>query len=241
MASPERFFHRLRYLRSNGRRLEHLASLGLDLYGKTVLDVGAGIGDLTSFFLDRDCTVTALEPRTENVEVFRARYTEDPLWPQERLRIVQAGVFDMHEHDIAPHQIVFCYGVFNEVEDPEGALASLSRGCAELLILESAVTSGPDRNEDLIRFAARTIDDPTASITGGGCLPTRLWVVNRLRKYFPHVYMTRTQPFFDRYRSDWREPSTGRGHDRALFIASRRPLENASLTTEIPQVQPRSD
>lgn len=238
--SPERFFHRLRYLRSNARRLEHLASLGLDIYGKTVLDVGAGIGDLTSFFLDRDCTVTSVEPRAENVEIFRARYTEDPLWPQKRLRIVQAGVLDMHGHDIAPHQIVFCYGVLNEMEDPDGALASLARNCAGLLILESAVSSGVERNEDFIQFSRRNRDDPTASISGGGCLPTRLWLLNRLKGHFAHVYMTRTQPFFDRYRSDWREPS-GRGHDRVLFIASRHPLENGKLTTEIPDWQPRSD
>jgi len=45
------------YQRHNQRRLEHLASLGLDIAGCTVLEVGAGIGDHTSFFLDRGCEV----------------------------------------------------------------------------------------------------------------------------------------------------------------------------------------
>ena len=39
--------HSENYLRINGRRLEHLASLGLPLDGRTVLEVGAGLGDLT--------------------------------------------------------------------------------------------------------------------------------------------------------------------------------------------------
>ena len=59
-----------RYLRHNARRLEHLASLGLDLLGKRVLEVGAGVGDHTGFFLDRDCSVLSTEPRGENCQLF---------------------------------------------------------------------------------------------------------------------------------------------------------------------------
>ena len=61
----ESAFRNFQYLRMNARRLEHLASLGLPIAGREVLEVGAGIGDLTSFFLDRGCSVTAIEPRPE--------------------------------------------------------------------------------------------------------------------------------------------------------------------------------
>ena len=40
------------YQRHNQRRLEHLSSLNLDIFSKTVIEVGAGIGDHTSFFVD---------------------------------------------------------------------------------------------------------------------------------------------------------------------------------------------
>lgn len=43
-------FHCDEYLRDNQRRLEHLASLGLDIVGKTVLELGAGIGIIQAFF-----------------------------------------------------------------------------------------------------------------------------------------------------------------------------------------------
>ena len=59
----EKSFRGGHYQRHNARRQEHLASLQLDLAGKRVLEVGAGIGDHTTFFLDRECTVVATEPR----------------------------------------------------------------------------------------------------------------------------------------------------------------------------------
>jgi len=40
-------FHSVGYLRHNARRLEHLNSLGLDISGRSVLELGAGIGDHT--------------------------------------------------------------------------------------------------------------------------------------------------------------------------------------------------
>jgi len=59
-------FHSVSYLRHNARRLEHLASLNLDISGRSVLELGAGVGDHTTFFLDRGCTVTCVKPRAEN-------------------------------------------------------------------------------------------------------------------------------------------------------------------------------
>src|SRR5437588_11693402 len=64
------------YLRHDQRRLEHLASLGLSIAGATVLEVGAGIGGHTSFFLDRGCQVISTEARPENLEVLCLRYPE---------------------------------------------------------------------------------------------------------------------------------------------------------------------
>ena len=60
MISPETAFGNPADLRMNARRLEHLAGLGLPIAGRDVLEVGAGIGDLTSAFLDRGCQVTAI-------------------------------------------------------------------------------------------------------------------------------------------------------------------------------------
>lgn len=46
----------------------------MDLAGATVLEVGAGIGDHTSFFLDRGCQVVSTEAREDNLDILRTRY-----------------------------------------------------------------------------------------------------------------------------------------------------------------------
>jgi len=86
--ASESAFRSFQYLRMNARRLEHLAGLGLPIAGRDVLEVGAGIGDLTSFFLDRGCSVTAIEPRPENRACFATQYGDAESWPRERLRIL---------------------------------------------------------------------------------------------------------------------------------------------------------
>ena len=68
------YFTNDEYQRHNRRRQEHLASLALPLVNKTVLEVGAGIGDHTSFFLDRQCRVTVTDALDENLDYVRSRF-----------------------------------------------------------------------------------------------------------------------------------------------------------------------
>src|ERR1051326_7281244 len=49
------------YQQHNVSRLQHLESLGLDLAKKSVLELGAGIGDHSLFYLYRNCRVLAVE------------------------------------------------------------------------------------------------------------------------------------------------------------------------------------
>src|SRR5262245_10959634 len=58
----------------NEARLCHLASLGLDLTGKTVLEVGGGIGLHTCFFESLNCPVTFTDARPENLREAERRY-----------------------------------------------------------------------------------------------------------------------------------------------------------------------
>src|SRR5262245_34400647 len=58
----------------NRGRLEHLASLDLPVAGKTVLDVGCGVGHLAQFFVQRQCKVTCVDGRSENVASLKQRY-----------------------------------------------------------------------------------------------------------------------------------------------------------------------
>lgn len=241
MSSVDQFFHSPRTLRSTLRRLEHLALLDLPLGSRSVLEVGAGIGDLTSFFLDRDCTVTSIEARAANVKRFRERYETIPLWPRERLRIIECDVRTLDELHLPIHDIVFCYGLLNAIEDPEPVLAQMSRACGSMILLECSVISGPGFLDDVI--TRETIDpaDPRVSVTGRRCIPTRRWLYNRLQQHFPYVYMTVTVPNHDRFRLDWNEPDPSPRQHRAIFVAARSSLAtNEQLVEGIPEIQLRA-
>lgn len=236
---PESEFHSVSYLRSNFRRLEHLAQLGLPLAGKTVLEIGAGIGDLTSFFLDRDCTVTSTEAQAVNVEAFRRRYSEEQLWAAERLRILQCRIDQLRECGVEPHEVVMCYGVLNQLGTPEEALEALADFCRGFLLLELGVDSGENRDDDAVRLARQDPFSFGGSVDGGACLPTRRWVYERLKRRFEHVYVTLLQPDYDRFRVYWKRPASGRTQHRVVFVASRTPLRNPMLVEGIPQLQYR--
>jgi FkbM family methyltransferase len=220
----------------DARRLEHLATLMLPLHGKTVLETGAGIGDLTTFFLDRGCTVTSLEPRRENVELYRSRYRSNMFWPPAQLRIEQGDVYRLADRtDIPPHQAVFCYGLLYHLDQPQRALQTLARLCTDVLLLETAVAYGVE--DDSVRFEPEDPVEPTNSITGTACYPSRRWVFNRLAELFEHVTMPLTQPYHEQFRLDWRQATPPPGRSRAIFIASRAPLRNPLLVPHVPLVQ----
>ncbi len=229
-------FHNLRYLRINARRLEHLATLALPVEQRTVLELGAGIGDLTSFFLDRGCSVTSVEPRSENIAAFRARYAESPFWPAARLTIIQADAAAIDAvPELAPHQVVFCYGLLYHLDDPAVVLRRAAALCTELMILETVVAYG--REDDALEIHKENPCDPNNSVSGQACKPSRRWVFNRLRESFPFVYMPRTQPAHDQFRLDWTSREIPPGRSRAIFVASRQPLDSLLLVERVPDLQ----
>ena len=209
------------YQRHNRRRQEHLATLALPLAGRSVLEVGAGIGDHTAFFTDRGCRVTATDGRPELLEVLAARCPG-----------VATLAWDL-EHEppaaIAPHEIVYAYGVLYHTRNPGEVIERLARLCTGLLLLETCLSYGAAAEEHLVDEPS---EDPTQALGGRGCRPTRAWVMAELARRFPHAYMSRTQPWHEEFPLDWRVPA-GRGDGglvRAVFVASRAPLPEVRLS-----------
>jgi hypothetical protein len=209
----------------NRARQQHLASLGLDLEGKKVLEVGAGIGLHTPFFLGRGCTATVTDGRAENVAEIGHRL------PQ-----VQRAVVDLEADQpldaLGRFDIVYCYGLLYHLGNPERALARMAEVCDGLLLLETAVSPG---NHDELLYV-RDPDYFNQAVSGVGCRPTRLWVLNRLRLLFGHAYIPRTQPDHDDFPADWTQPPIQLMY-RSIFVGSRRPLDLPTLGTTVPAQQ----
>lgn len=222
-------------LRLNARRLEHLAGLDLPIAGRDVLEVAAGLGDLTSFLLDRGCRVTAIEPWPENGECFAPQYGEAASSPVGRLRILPGDAWPLAaDGAMTPHPVLFCYNLLHRLDRPRDALTEMAARCSDLLLLETRVSYAPDE-----RLEAEEEDaaDPAKAVSGRRCLPSRRWVYARLAEPFSHVYMPLTQPAHPDFHLDWRRPEPPPGHHRAIFVASRRELVNSVLYRGVPDLQ----
>lgn len=213
------------YQRHNQRRQEHLASLHLPLVGKSVLEVGAGVGDHTSFFIDRGCDVTTSDGRPGNVEQLNLRF------PDMDVRLLD---LDPPRADPIEVQVIYCYGLLYHLSDPEAAIDYLARCTTELLLLETCVSFGDEE-------AANSVEEPQHSlsqaVTGVGCRPTRPWIWARLAERFEHVYATRTQPWHEQFPLDWQTPPRDGRLTRSVFVASRQPLSCEPLLDHLPSNQ----
>ncbi len=227
---PRRVFHTNEQLRLNARRTEHLAWLGVVRPGKSVLEVGAGLGDLTMFFTSRGCKVSVTDGRADLVEMTRAG--------QSMATSRQATVLDLERCPAVPGfraEIAVCYGVLHLISTPAEALAFL-RGCAAptgMLLLETRVSAG---REEALNPCAEPTDRVDGSISGRGCRPTRAWVWNTLKRLYPHVYLPRSQPCHDEFPLEW-AGVMGTPSPRAVFVASMTPLKNPRLAGELLETQ----
>ena len=219
---PEHAFHSNHTLRLTARMLEHLATLRLPLANRTVLEVGAGIGDYSTYFLDRGCQVTITDIREENLTYLRARF---PAGNVQRLDL-EAPI----PLDDAPFDIVLCYGVLYHLSNPANALAYLAKNCKEILLLSTVVSFDNEATLTLVREDRTKFSQ---AFHGVGCIPARRWVFNQLQAHFPYVYVPTTQPNHEQFPLNWADPLDHAGLTRAIFIGSRQSLANELLSTTL--------
>lgn len=210
----------------NMMRQAHLASLGLDLARKQVLEVGAGIGLHTPFFLERGCEVLVTDGNAENVGEIRRR-----------LPNVRSALLDLEQDraidDLGTFDIVYCYGLLYHLSNPEAAIAKFASVCRGQLLLETVVGLGRYPEVQLIRdFVSNN-----QAVAGVGCRPTRPWIMQTLTRYFSHAYVTRTQPDYPDFTPDWIIPET-RLIYRGVFVGSKYPLSSPELLSELLDRQP---
>ena len=226
MARSRELFQSDLYIRHNARRLEHLAALNLDLSGKTVLELGAGIGDHSSFFLDRGCTVTAIEPRAENIAVMHERMREVPTaWDPGRFRVVPAEVDQLDRIEgLGSFDIVHCYGLLYHLRDPGRTLRHAAARCHGVMLVETKV-----------RLAAHpaSLEEDAANVTnsfdGRATLLERTELLGLLNELFEHTYVPVFPVPHEQFPSDFEHVPAGQWPIRMVAVASRVPQTSLAL------------
>jgi hypothetical protein len=210
-------------------RLGHLASLGLPLERRNVIELGSGPGDHTGFYIARGCRVTAVDARHECLEALHDRFPD--------VTTVCADLNDAHAlASLGPFEVAHCYGILYHLESPESLIAALARMCSDLAIIETCVSPGGGLEVPLVDECG---DDYSQSVTNRGCRPTRRWVFREIGRRFPWVYVTRTQPDHPEFPVDWTGDFSDAGLVRSIFVASRKELKNPLLVGEVPNRQDR--
>ncbi len=204
-------FHSVHYIRHNQRRLEHLASLGLELVNKTVLEIGAGVGDHSTFYLDRGCSVLITEGRYDNLAQLQKRYANDH---NARVKFLD---IDMPFNLTETFQVVHFYGLLYHLKNPAEAIKQVAIHADGILILETCVSNGDDQQINPVKENELDI---TQALHGVGCRPTRSWIWDQLKSNFPFVYATVTQPAHEEFPLEWDTVIDSNILSRAVFIAS---------------------
>jgi SAM-dependent methyltransferase len=206
----------------NHARMGHLQSLALPIDGRTVLDVGCGVGHLAQFFVERGCKTVCVDGREENVSDLRARYPS-----------LEAHAADVETDPLARFgmfEIVFCYGLLYHLENPVAGLRNMASVCEDLLLLETVVT---DHSEPIAKLADEPNVTQNQSLGRFGVRPSPAFVAMALNRLgFPFIYAPKTPPDHPDFHFDWTNQMdwSRDGHLlRCIFVASRREIRNTAL------------
>jgi SAM-dependent methyltransferase len=203
-------------------RLRHLEALDLPLGNRSVLDVGAGVGHLGSWFAAQGCRVTATDARPDSVQ----RMSE--LHPE-----LDARVLDVESEDqvaaLGVFDVVFCYGLLYHLESPVRALRNLTQACGDLMLIETQICDSPSpvaRLEDEYKSTSQ-------ALRGIAHRPSPSYLAMALNRLgFAHVYAASEPPEHADYRFTFQgDSATARdGHLlRGVYVASRKPIHSRKL------------
>jgi SAM-dependent methyltransferase len=205
----------------NHARIANLASMGLPLPGKRVLDIGCGVGHLGARLAEMGAHVVCVDGRESNVADLRTRYPR-----------LEAYVGNVESEDLSRFgrfQIVFCYGLLYHLENPLQSLRNMTAVCDEMLLLETIIC---DHEMALVRVEDESTDVNQA-LGGIAGRPTPHYVVLALNRVgFPFVYAPVTPPEHEDFRFEWRNNLDCARDDhnlRCIFVASRNALKNPAL------------
>lgn len=221
-AAPASSFDKPAYAEITEAQLKYLESLRLPVDGKSVIDLGCGVGRLSEHFVRRHCDVLCVDGREDNIKKLREFYPgrKAAVADVESERLSALGKFD----------IVFCFGLLYHLADELGFIKRAYAMCNEMMIVETCLTDAAD---PLVRLVKENASDVTQALSSIGSRPSPSYVTTCLRASgFPYVYVPTSLPKHPQYEyklsNDLSYTKKGR-LIRGIFIASKQAVIHDQL------------
>ena len=203
-------------------RATHFKSLDLDVAGKSVVDIGCGIGHFSQMLGQMGANVTCVDGRPENIARLLERYpgSKACVVDAETDALLTLGKFD----------VVFCYGLLYHLADPLGFLRRAASISVDWIILETCIM---DADVPAVRLVPEDDTNNSQALHAMGCRPSNAYVAFGLKNSgMQHVYVPKVLPAHPQfqYRAEF-DFSYIRNEKlmRNIFVASRVPLKTQSL------------
>ncbi len=203
-------------------RLEHFKSLGLSVSGKSVVDVGCGVGHLSKILADMGGEVLCVDGRKENI----AKLQE--LYPGRKAMVVDVETDALME--LGKFDVVFCYGLLYHLADPLGFIGRAAAICREWLIIETCIM---DAEGPVVRLVPEDAANFSQALGSMGCRPSSAYVASCLKLAgMENVYVPSTLPKHAQFRyrltNDYADLKNG-NLMRNIFVASRASIDSLHL------------
>ena len=203
-------------------RLEHFKSLGLNIRGKSLVDVGCGIGHLSKALADMGAEVLCVDGRKENIAKLRE------LYPGRKAQVVDVETDALLE--LGKFDVVFCYGLLYHLADPLGFIRRAATICRQWLIIETCTM---DADDPVVRLVAEDAVNFSQALGSIGCRPSSAYVVFCLKLAgMENVYVPSTPPKHAQFRYRLTNDYTDRKNGnlmRNIFVASRASIDSSHL------------
>jgi SAM-dependent methyltransferase len=195
-------------------RMLHFESLSLPLLGKSVIDVGCGVGRFSNFLMEQGADVFCVDGRSENIEQLRK------LYPSRKCAVVDVESPDLLKH--GSFDVVFCYGLLYHLSDPFGFIKNASKICKEMMIIETCIM---DATDPVVRLVSEDQQNATQALHAFGCRPSPAYVNACLTlSGFEFVYTPLALPAHPQFTYELCNDYSyiKQGHlIRSIFLASR--------------------
>ena len=180
--TPELIFNDKGYLEFDKVRFDNFDKINIDINGKTVLELGSGIGNHTKFLYHKSPKkIITVEGRKQNFDVLKEKFkSTQKVVPI--LHDIENGLESIEELKDGV-DLIYNYGLLYHLKNPTKFIDDIQKIKHSRMIIETCIElEGGDNQID------EDDENYSQSINGKGSRPNLFKLVEKLKENYKHVY-----------------------------------------------------